>query len=433
MTPVRFRPSRFDDIECVEGYHPGGFHPIAIGDVFAQGRYRVVHKLGFGGSSTIWLARNRSGKLVTLKVVRADVSSKPVDQVPELGVPRKLLEYVQERGPVVRSNIQTVQDHFMEDGPNGSHLCLVYQLAGPSILSMSDSPGRTIGSRRLRSDLARKVAKQVVGAVELMHTAGFVHGDLTTSNVLFHVAENVQHWSDSEVYINFGQPETEEIATLDHSPLGPHAPAELIAPIGNACLTHAILLQENILLIDFGQSFPALHPRRDYKPATVPHYQSPEARFEGTIGMPSDIWALACTIFEIRAGFPLFEAFLGGDDEILKEIVATLGKLPEPWWTAFDNHHLWFDEHGKPKARELQQVLLPAEKTSVKQKLASIGTQDAPPAIGSDGPMMERTGTKLEKVEIELLGDLLAKMLRYRPEDRIKISEVVSHPWFNFG
>jgi len=30
----------------------------------------------------------------------------------------------------------------------------------------------------------------------------------------------------------------------------------------------------------------------------------------------------------------LFEAFLGGDDEILKEIVATLGKLPEPWWGA---------------------------------------------------------------------------------------------------
>ena len=178
LTPARFRPSRLDDIECVEGYQPGGFQPVAIGDVFAQGRYRIVHKLGFGGSSTIWLARNQSGKLATLKIMRAIVSSKPVDEVPELAVPWKLLECIQALGPVARSNIQTVKEYFTENGPNGSHLCLVSELAGPSILSMSNSPGRVIGSRRLRSDLARKVAKQVVDAVELMHTAGFVHGGL---------------------------------------------------------------------------------------------------------------------------------------------------------------------------------------------------------------------------------------------------------------
>ncbi|KAF8962533.1 kinase-like domain-containing protein [Flammula alnicola] len=430
MAQARFQPSRLDDIEYIEDYRPGGFHPVAIGDVFAQGRYRVVHKLGFGGSSTIWLARNRLGKLVTLKVMGAEVSSKPADEIPELAVPLKLSEYIQAQCPVARSNIQTVEDHFTENGPNGSHLCLVSQLAGPSILSMSDCPGRVIGSRRLRGDLARKVAKQAVYAVELMHTAGFVHGDLTTSNILFRAAENIQNWSDSDVYLTLGQPETEEIATRDHSPPGPHAPAQLVAPIDNAYLTNSTFLQEDILLVDFGQSFSSFHPPTDYVPATMPHYQSPEARFEGRISMPSDVWALACTIFEIRAGSPLFEAFLGGNDEILKEIVATLGKLPEPWWGAFENHYLWFDEDGKPKARELQQVLLPAEKTSIKQKLASIGKQDAPPATGDDGPMMERPGTRLDELEIQLLGDLLEKMLRYRPQDRIKMSEVVSHPWF---
>jgi len=51
------------------------------------------------------------------------------------------------------------------------------------------------------------------------------------------------------------------------------------------------------------------------------------------MGIPSDGWALACTIFEICAGFSLFEAFLEGDDEILKEIVTALGSLPEPWWS----------------------------------------------------------------------------------------------------
>ena len=52
--------------------------------------------------------------------------------------------------------------------------------------------------------------------------------DLTTSNILLRIAENVQCWSDHEVYINLSQPQTDEVVTCDDSPPGPHAPAELI-------------------------------------------------------------------------------------------------------------------------------------------------------------------------------------------------------------
>ena len=452
MTPARFRPSRLDNIEYLEDYRPGGFLPVSIGDVLAQGRYRVVHKLGFGGASTIWLGRNQAGELVTMKLIGAEASSKYADEIPELAVPQKLSEYVQANPPLAPPNIQTLKDHFKENGPSGSHLCLVYDLCGPSILSMSDSPGRVAGNRRLRSDLARKVAMQVASVVKLMHTAGYVHGgswslsrkraglslqniyfsDLTISNILFRIAENVKSWSDSEVYLNFGHPETETMATRDHSPLGIHVPAHLVAPIDNALLTNPNLLQEEIVVIDFGQSFCISRLPTDYEPATVPHYLSPEARFEGNIGAPSDIWALGCTIFEIRAGFPIFETFFGGDDEVLMQTVATLGKLPLPWWNAFENRHLWFDEQGIPKTEELQKVLLHTEKTSIIQKLASIGTDDVPPVTGDDGPMMESRGTRLDECEIELLGDLLQKMLRYRPQDRISITDVISHPWFTF-
>jgi serine/threonine-protein kinase SRPK3 len=53
-----------------------------------------------------------------------------------------------------------------------------------------------------------------------------------------------------------------------------------------------------------------------------------------------------------------------------------------------------------------------------------------PLVTGDDGPIMERSGTRLDDVEIEVLGDLLEKMLRYQPQDRIKMCEVVAHPWF---
>ena len=56
--------------------------------------------------------------------------------------------------------------------------------------------------------------------------------------------------------------------------------------------------------------------------------------------MFSDAWALGCAIFEIRAGSALFESFFGGPDEILRQIVQTLGRLPDLWWSRWENRHL---------------------------------------------------------------------------------------------
>src|SRR5690349_10818350 len=37
------------DVEDLEDYAPGGYHPTLIGDTFCSGRYTIVHKLGYGG------------------------------------------------------------------------------------------------------------------------------------------------------------------------------------------------------------------------------------------------------------------------------------------------------------------------------------------------------------------------------------------------
>jgi hypothetical protein len=59
----KYYNSRLDDVEDLEKYRPGGYHPVSIGDIFSRGRYEVLHKLGYGGSSTVWLVLDRQSKV----------------------------------------------------------------------------------------------------------------------------------------------------------------------------------------------------------------------------------------------------------------------------------------------------------------------------------------------------------------------------------
>jgi len=166
----QYRPSALDDVEEIENYCSGGFHPINIGDEI-EGRYKVVHKLGYGGFSTVWLARDKLAKrYVALKIIVASIQQ----DCKELGVLQTLL-----KEPTChpgQKSVVSLLDNFMIEGPNGRHFCLVLQVAGPSITSLNYSPGAVAGSRRLRSQLALKVAKQTVQALDFVQSQGFCHG-----------------------------------------------------------------------------------------------------------------------------------------------------------------------------------------------------------------------------------------------------------------
>lgn len=42
-----------------DAYRPGGFHPVYIGDVYAD-KYEVMSKIGYGRYSTVWLVKDLS-------------------------------------------------------------------------------------------------------------------------------------------------------------------------------------------------------------------------------------------------------------------------------------------------------------------------------------------------------------------------------------
>ncbi|RDI86973.1 hypothetical protein Vi05172_g3207 [Venturia inaequalis] len=51
------------DAEPLHRYRRGGYHPISLGDLLKDGRYRIMHKLGWGGYSTVWAARDQRFRL----------------------------------------------------------------------------------------------------------------------------------------------------------------------------------------------------------------------------------------------------------------------------------------------------------------------------------------------------------------------------------
>lgn len=60
--PPMHTPQVVPDVE--EGraaYHPGGFHPVYIGDIFND-RFKVLNKIGYGRYSTVWLVRDLQAK-----------------------------------------------------------------------------------------------------------------------------------------------------------------------------------------------------------------------------------------------------------------------------------------------------------------------------------------------------------------------------------
>lgn len=116
------------DNECLKDYVPGGYHPTLIGDTFCSGRYTVVHKLAFGGYSTIWLARDQQRRgYVSLKILTARASS----DSHEGEVLHRLM-----KGSHAHSGkrfIPPLLGQFSFHGLNGYHQRLVEEPSGGSI------------------------------------------------------------------------------------------------------------------------------------------------------------------------------------------------------------------------------------------------------------------------------------------------------------
>ena len=138
-------------------------------------------------------------------------------------------------------------------------------------------------------------------------------------------------------------------------------------------------------------------------------YRAPEVLLGINYNESSDIWSLACMVFELATGDFLFEPRKGDtyskNDDHLAQIIELVGKMPKNFALSGSNSMKYFNKNGKLKRiRKLQYyplVKILTEKYNFKEK------------------------------EAKALSDFIMPMLEYYPNKRITARELLRHPWLN--
>ncbi|KAL2816426.1 kinase-like domain-containing protein [Aspergillus cavernicola] len=335
MEPSKVKYRMVEDVERLDYYVPGGYHPVMLGDEFCSGRYRIVHKLGFGRSATTWLAEDtQKRRLVALKISTGESA----DRTPEMEILSRLAKA--ESNLPGKAIIQNLLDSFTTSGPNGTHRCLVTDVARLNINEVKEY----LYHQPLHLPAARAIATQLVLGVQFVHSQEIVHGDLHLGNILLQLPPEMKNMTPEQLRARTGEPATELVVREDGAPLDPGVPPEVVIPIWIGIDGEEVTLGDApIMIADFGEAF---DPRetKHYTAHTPLLLAPPESRFadagnlDEPLSFPSDVWTLACAIWDIFGCRPPFESFPVSLDDVTME-----------QWEKRSN---WFDEDGRKNVKE---------------------------------------------------------------------------------
>ncbi|QVM13755.1 hypothetical protein D8B26_008386 [Coccidioides posadasii str. Silveira] len=372
--------------ETIPGYVAARYYPVRIGEVFNE-RYQVVGKLGYGATSTVWLARDMNRcNYVTLKIFITSTSmSQQLDG--ELNMYKRL-----ERGSKShpgRKAVRMLLDSFDVNGPTDKHRCLVHPPLWESVLTFL----RRNPIHRLPVPVMATVLKYLLLALDYLHSeCKIIHGDIKSDNIMLGIADDsvFTHFEESELQTPCPRKELDDGRIIYES-------RQLTMPKNFA----------PPVLCDFGSAMPGDVDEHleDIQPN---FYRAPEVILEIPWSYSVDIWNAGCVAWDMFEGEFLFT---GHDPELqtyrsrahLAEMIGLLGPPPPNLLAQGRLTSKFFSEEG--------------------EFCAGIPLQDPV-------PLEEReTALKEQQEDREKFLCLMRKMVQWEPGKRSSAKELVQDEW----
>ncbi|KAE8150676.1 kinase-like protein [Aspergillus avenaceus] len=292
--------------EELPDYQADRFYPVQLGELF-QDRYQFVAKLGFGSSSTTWLARDlRDRQYVALKVyVHTSLRHRELPVYDRINSRMAEISY---KGRGI-NNIRKLLDFFEVTGPHGKHAVLVFE---PAQMSLRDM--RFVFRREgFEEEFVKGAIIELLKALDFLHSHGeIVHTDVHSGNMLLGLYDNnhLRRLEDKEM----ASPVTRKIY-----------------PDRTIYLSRLTLPKEGpMLLSDFGEARIGPGPHAgDIMPS---EYRAPETLLYVGWSYPVDIWSVGLTAWDMLGSKRLFTARDEDGDLYdaahLAQLIAALGPPP---------------------------------------------------------------------------------------------------------
>ncbi|KAG6126505.1 hypothetical protein E4U35_006839 [Claviceps purpurea] len=370
------------DEETIADYDASHFYPVKIGEIFRD-RYQVVGKLGFGITSTVWLARDLfECRHVAVKIFgESEVMS--FQQELELNAYKRIKNTsIDHPG---RHALRSLLDSFDIDGPNGRHLCLVHQPLWESVLDLRHRNP----VQKLPKPVVACVLKRLFLALDFLHQECHVaHADIKENNILLQADEAVFRAFEQDE-LNEPSPRKEVDGRTIYASRELNIPEKIGQPV----------------LCDFGSAIP-LDDTTRWNKIQPDIYRAPEV----ILGIPwtssVDIWNVGCMIWD---AFMDEQLFTGHDSEFntyhsrahLAEMIALLGPPPPTLLARASLRTEFFSDAG--------------------DLCAGISVPESRP--------LEQRLTLLEGEESECFLRFMRKMLQWEPEKRSSAKDLAEDEW----
>ncbi|CCF32402.1 serine kinase [Colletotrichum higginsianum] len=329
--------------ESIARYRPGGYHPVRIGDVFNNGKYKIVSKLGYGVYSTVRLACNQETKRhVALKVLTADSFGNGNDTFELETLMRLKPCTASPMSPPGAAHVLGLLDQFEHRGPHGNHVCLVFKAMGPDLSRFR----RLFPDLRLPPPLVKSVSRQLLLALAHLHdTCQVTHGltedsDIKPTNIL------IESPAINDMF--------ENVPSEAFSPQDPPLPPPQDFYMRSTQVTSreedlARSTELSVRLTDFGTSnrFDK-HLTEWIQPDML---RAPEVILGAEWDRKVDIWNLGLIIWELAQSRLLFDGTWAPRDSYtpeahLAQMTAVLGAFPERLLARSKNRDLYIDSEG---------------------------------------------------------------------------------------